>query len=67
MAVAAGISRGAFEFQGQKCSAASRVYLPKSISKQILNKVIEDVKSFKMGSTADPSNFVNAVIFRTSI
>ena len=62
MAVAAGISRGAFEFQGQKCSAASRVYLPKSISESILNKVIEDVKSFKMGSTADPSNFVNAVI-----
>ncbi len=62
MAVAAGISRGAFEFQGQKCSAASRVYLPKSISEPILNKVIEDVKSFKMGSTADPSNFVNAVI-----
>ena len=51
-----------FEFQGQKCSAASRVYLPKSISEPILNKVIEDVKSFKMGSTADPSNFVNAVI-----
>ncbi|MEE3097660.1 MAG: aldehyde dehydrogenase family protein, partial [Bacteroidota bacterium] len=62
MAVAAGISRGAFEFQGQKCSAASRVYLPKSISESILKKVIEDVKSFKMGSTADPSNFVNAVI-----
>ena len=62
MAVAAGISRGAFEFQGQKCSAASRVYLPKSISEPILKKVIEDVKSFKMGSTADPSNFVNAVI-----
>ena len=62
MAVAAGISRGAFEFQGQKCSAASRVYLPKSISEVILNKVVEDVNSFKMGTTSDPSNFINAVI-----
>ena len=62
MTVATGISRGAFEFQGQKCSAASRVYLPKSISDEVLNKVIEDVKSFKMGTTGDPSNFINAVI-----
>ena len=62
MTVATGISRGAFEFQGQKCSAASRVYLPKSISDQVLNKVVEDVKSFKMGTTGDPSNFINAVI-----
>ena len=62
LAVAAGISRGAFEFQGQKCSAASRVYLPKSISEAILNKVIEDVNSFNMGTTGDPSNFINAVI-----
>ena len=62
LAVAAGISRGAFEFQGQKCSAASRVYLPKSISEAILNKVVEDVNSFKMGTTGDPSNFINAVI-----
>ena len=62
MTVATGISRGAFEFQGQKCSAASRVYLPKSISYEVLDKVIEDVKSFKMGTTGDPSNFINAVI-----
>jgi 1-pyrroline-5-carboxylate dehydrogenase len=60
--VATGISRGAFEFQGQKCSAASRVYLPKSISEVVLNKVVKDVKSFKMGTTGDPSNFINAVI-----
>ena len=60
--VATGISRGAFEFQGQKCSAASRVYLPKSISDEVLNKLIEDVKSFKMGTTGDPTNFINAVI-----
>jgi 1-pyrroline-5-carboxylate dehydrogenase len=62
MTVAAGISRGAFEFQGQKCSAASRVYLASSIADEILDKVVKDVKSFKIGSTSDPSNFVNAVI-----
>ena len=66
MAVAAGIARGAFEFQGQKCSAASRVYLPKSLSNSILNKVIEDVNSFKMGTTGDPKNFINAVISEIS-
>ena len=62
LAVATGISRGAFEFQGQKCSAASRVYLPKSLENSVLNRVIEDVNSFKMGTTGDPSNFINAVI-----
>jgi 1-pyrroline-5-carboxylate dehydrogenase len=62
MTVATGISRGAFEFQGQKCSAASRVYLASSIANEILDKVVKDVKSFKIGSTSDPSNFVNAVI-----
>lgn len=62
MAVATGISRGAFEFQGQKCSAASRVYLPSNMSDDVLNRVIEDVNSFKMGTTGDPSNFINAVI-----
>ena len=66
MAVAAGIARGAFEFQGQKCSAASRVYLPKSLSNSILSKVIEDVNSFKMGTTGDPKNFINAVISEIS-
>jgi 1-pyrroline-5-carboxylate dehydrogenase len=66
MAVAAGISRGAFEFQGQKCSAASRVYIPKSMENSVLGKVIEDVNSFKMGATNDPSNFINAVISETS-
>jgi 1-pyrroline-5-carboxylate dehydrogenase len=62
MAVATGISRGAFEFQGQKCSAASRVYLPSNMSEKVLTKVVEDVNSFKIGSTGDPSNFINAVI-----
>ena len=62
LAVATGISRGAFEFQGQKCSAASRVYLPKSLEESVLNRVIKDVNSFKIGTTGDPSNFINAVI-----
>ncbi|MCB9195147.1 MAG: L-glutamate gamma-semialdehyde dehydrogenase [Flavobacteriales bacterium] len=60
--VATAISRGAFEFQGQKCSAASRAYIPSNISEQILDKVVSDVNSFKMGTTEDPSNFINAVI-----
>ena len=64
--VATAISRGAFEFQGQKCSAASRVYLPKSLWEDIKNYVIEDVKSFKMGSPEDMSNFITAVIHEAS-
>ena len=60
--VATGIVRGAFEFQGQKCSAASRVYLPKSTSKAILERVVSDLKSITMGSPEDFSNFVTAVI-----
>jgi 1-pyrroline-5-carboxylate dehydrogenase len=66
MEVATGITRGAFEFQGQKCSAASRAYLPSNIADTIINKVLEDLKSIKMGSTEDPSNFVNAVISETA-
>ncbi|MDC6390211.1 L-glutamate gamma-semialdehyde dehydrogenase [Maribacter sp. PR1] len=61
--VATAITRGAFEFQGQKCSAASRVYLPKSTAKEILELVKKDVLSFnKPGSPEDMSNFVTAVI-----
>ena len=60
--VATGISRGAFEFQGQKCSAASRAYLPSNIADEVINSVIEDVKSFKMGSPGDTNNFITAVI-----
>jgi len=60
--VATAITRGAFEFQGQKCSAASRAYIPKSLWPAVQEQVIEDVKSFKMGSPADPRNFINAVI-----
>ncbi len=64
--VATAISRGAFEFQGQKCSAASRAYIPKSIWNDVKNYVIEDVKSFKMGSPEDMSNFITAVIHEGS-
>lgn len=62
--VATGIVRGAFEFQGQKCSAASRVYLPKSKADAILNKVKTDLESISMGSPEDFSNFVTAVIHK---
>ncbi|MFK7757484.1 MAG: L-glutamate gamma-semialdehyde dehydrogenase [Flavobacteriales bacterium] len=64
--VATGISRGAFEFQGQKCSAASRAYIPKSIWPEVKEKVVADVKSFKMGSPEDFGNFINAVIDENS-
>lgn len=65
--VATAIVRGAFEFQGQKCSAASRVYLPKSTSKRILELVKKDVESFnKPGSPEDMGNFVTAVIHEGS-
>ncbi len=60
--VATSITRGAFEFQGQKCSAASRVYLPKSMAADVIAQVQQDVSTFKMGSPADPGNFINAVI-----
>ncbi|WP_047247666.1 L-glutamate gamma-semialdehyde dehydrogenase [Maribacter thermophilus] len=65
--VATAITRGAFEFQGQKCSAASRVYLPKSTSQEILELVKKDVESFnKPGSPEDMSNFITAVIHEGS-
>ncbi|MAW93974.1 MULTISPECIES: L-glutamate gamma-semialdehyde dehydrogenase [unclassified Leeuwenhoekiella] len=64
--VATAISRGAFEFQGQKCSAASRVYIPKSIWPKVKDLVLEDIKSFKMGSPEDMSNFITAVIHEAS-
>ncbi len=64
--VTTGITRGAFEFQGQKCSAASRAYLPKSLWPAIKEQLIADVKSMKMGSPEDLSNFVTAVIHEGS-
>ncbi|MDG1176440.1 MAG: L-glutamate gamma-semialdehyde dehydrogenase, partial [Flavobacteriales bacterium] len=60
--VATGISRGAFEFQGQKCSAASRVYLPSNMADEVLGYVKEDVADMKMGTPEDFGNFINAVI-----
>ena len=60
--VATGIARGAFEYQGQKCSAASRAYIPSNLWKEIKPQLIADVGSFKMGSPEDTSNFINAVI-----
>ncbi|NKI27397.1 L-glutamate gamma-semialdehyde dehydrogenase [Arenibacter sp. 6A1] len=65
--VATAIVRGAFEFQGQKCSAASRVYLPKSTAQEILEYVKADLASFnKPGSPEDMSNFITAVIHEAS-
>tara|TARA_B100001248_G_scaffold262678_1_gene260816 strand:- start:10609 stop:12234 length:1626 start_codon:yes stop_codon:yes gene_type:complete len=60
--VATAISRGAFEYQGQKCSAASRAYIPNNLWEDIRNKIIDDVKNFSIGSPEDPKNFINAVI-----
>ncbi|MFT5599988.1 MAG: 1-pyrroline-5-carboxylate dehydrogenase [Flavobacteriales bacterium] len=60
--VSTGITRGAFEFQGQKCSAASRAYLPSNIADEVIASVVADVKTFKMGTTEDPKNYINAVI-----
>ncbi len=64
--VATAIVRGAFEFQGQKCSAASRAYISRSIWDEVKNYVIEDLKTVKMGSPEDMSNFVTAVIHEGS-
>ncbi|MDX2062188.1 MAG: L-glutamate gamma-semialdehyde dehydrogenase [Bacteroidia bacterium] len=61
-ALAVAMVRGAFEFQGQKCSAASRVYLPKSLADAVLARVVADLKTIKMGPVEDFSNFVSAVI-----
>jgi 1-pyrroline-5-carboxylate dehydrogenase len=64
--VVTGIARGAFEFQGQKCSAASRAYIPQSLWPAVKEQLITDVKSMKMGSPADFSNFITAVIHEGS-
>ena len=61
-AVATAISRGAFEFQGQKCSAASRAYIPSNLWEDVKTQIVADTKSFKMGAPDDTSNFINAVI-----
>ncbi len=64
--VATALSRGAFEFQGQKCSAASRAYIPKSIWGEVKDLLVKDVKSMKMGSPEDMSNFLSSVIHEGS-
>nr|WP_321231845.1 L-glutamate gamma-semialdehyde dehydrogenase [uncultured Psychroserpens sp.] len=64
--VATAITRGAFEFQGQKCSAASRAYIPSNLWETVKERIIEDVRSFKMGSPEDLSNFITAVIHEGS-
>jgi len=64
--VVTGIVRGAFEFQGQKCSAASRAYIPKSMWAEAKEELIKDMKSLKMGSPDDFSNFITAVIHENS-
>ena len=60
--VATALARGAFEFQGQKCSAASRAYVPRSIWSEVKSALVNQVQSFEIGSPAETSNFVNAVI-----
>jgi 1-pyrroline-5-carboxylate dehydrogenase len=60
--VSTAISRGGFEYQGQKCSAASRVYVPSNLWDDVKKYLLEDLKSMKMGSTEDFGNFINAVI-----
>jgi 1-pyrroline-5-carboxylate dehydrogenase len=60
--VSTAISRGAFEYQGQKCSAASRAYIPSNLWDEVKKQLLEDLKSFKMGGVEDFGNFINAVI-----
>jgi 1-pyrroline-5-carboxylate dehydrogenase len=65
-AVTTGLIRGAFEYQGQKCSAASRAYISDNIWPEIKEQLVRELKTLKMGSPADFSNFINAVIDRKS-
>lgn len=60
--VVTALSRGAFEFQGQKCSAASRAYIPASMKRSVMKKLKADLETFKMGTPEDFTNFINAVI-----
>ncbi|HXH59970.1 MAG TPA: aldehyde dehydrogenase family protein, partial [Fimbriimonadaceae bacterium] len=61
-AVATALVRGAFEYQGQKCSAASRAYIPSNMADEVRNMLVETTKSLKMGTVEDFTNFINAVI-----
>ncbi len=60
--VAVALSRGAFEYQGQKCSAASRAYVPASMWEEVRRHLVADLDDMKMGTVEDFTNFVNAVI-----
>jgi 1-pyrroline-5-carboxylate dehydrogenase len=60
--VATSITRGGFEFQGQKCSAASRAYVPSNLWENVKTQIVADTKDFKIGSPEDTSNYINAVI-----
>lgn len=64
--VSTALVRGAFEFQGQKCSAASRAYIPKSLWNNVKDFMVKDINSFKMGSPEDMRNFITAVIHENS-
>jgi 1-pyrroline-5-carboxylate dehydrogenase len=61
-ALVTALARGAFEYQGQKCSAASRAYIPSNLAAEVKRKLVDAVKSMKMGTVEDFTNFVNAVI-----
>jgi 1-pyrroline-5-carboxylate dehydrogenase len=60
--VVTALARGAFEYQGQKCSAASRAYIPSNMAAEVKKKLVEKVKTMKMGTVEDFTNFINAVI-----
>ena len=60
--VSTALLRGAFEYQGQKCSAASRAYIPSNIANEVKKRLVEGVTSFKMGTVEDFGNYINAVI-----
>ncbi len=60
--VVTALARGAFEYQGQKCSAASRAYIPDNIAEEVKTKLAAELKTMKMGTVEDFSNFINAVI-----
>ena len=60
--MATAITRGAFEYQGQKCSAASRAYIPSNLWSEVKKQIVKDIKSFKIGSPDDTKNFINSVI-----
>ncbi|MCC7429269.1 L-glutamate gamma-semialdehyde dehydrogenase [bacterium] len=65
-ALAVAMVRGSFEYQGQKCSASSRAYVPSNLWEEVKNHIAEDLAEIKMGDVEDFSNFVNAVIDEAS-